>query len=186
MRLPHQSPDTLQLVQLFLLIQLSVTATASDGSGMTATCSVTVTAKEPDPVLVTSLTLDYTSRNVVEGDEFVLTATVLPSDATNTKLEWSSSDESVAVVDNEGKVRVLAAGSCVITVRTTDGSALSATCELHSETNAVDDITVDGFSGKVDIYTLTGILVVRHGDIDDFRALAPGYYIVNGRKLLKR
>lgn len=139
---------------------------------------------DPDVVLATSLTLDCTSRDVVKGEEFVLIATVLPNNTTNPQLEWSSSDDSVATVDNEGKVTVLNTAPCVITVRTTDGSDLSATCELRVS-GGIEEIFLNETDGKFDVYTVTGILIIRQGTLDDFRDLTPGYYIVNHRKIYK-
>ena len=51
---------------------------------------------------------------------------VLPANASNKNLHYESSDEHVAVVDNNGKVVGVNKGSAVITARTTDGTSLSA------------------------------------------------------------
>lgn len=75
-----------------------------------------------DPVIsVTGVSLNITSCSVVYGDDPVqLTATVSPSDATNKKVTWSSSDTSVATV-NDGLVSFLKKGTAKITVTTEDG-----------------------------------------------------------------
>ena len=70
----------------------------------------------------TSLTLEY------GGPSAQLTATVLPENATNKNVSWSSSDESVAVVDSNGKVSAVDGGTAVITVKTTNGN--TATCDV--------------------------------------------------------
>ena len=73
----------------------------------TAECAVTVT------VPVSSITLDKTTLSLVIGESFSLTATVKPDDATDKTVTWSSSDESVARVDN-GKVTAVNAGQAKI------------------------------------------------------------------------
>ena len=97
----------------------------SDDGGKTATCEVTVNAKVYP---VTGVTLDKTSHEMTEGDEYTLTATINPSNATNKNVSWKSSNTSVATVSN-GKVTALKAGSATITVTTEDGSK-TATCSI--------------------------------------------------------
>ena len=97
----------------------------TDEGAKTATCSVTVFAKE---IPVTIVSLDQTTVELTEGDEFTLTAIVKPDNATNKDVSWSSSNESVAsVVD--GRVTALKAGSAIITVRTVDGGK-TASCSV--------------------------------------------------------
>lgn len=102
----------------------TITAKSDDG-GKTATCEVTVSAKVYP---VTEVTLNKTSYEMTEGDEFTLTATVNPENATNKNVSWSSSNTSVATVDN-GKVTALTTGTATITVKTEDGNK-TATCEI--------------------------------------------------------
>ena len=77
-----------------------------------------------------SISLDKTSLNLLEGTTEKLTATVLPEDATNKKVVWTSSDSSVAVVDENGNVVAIKEGQAVITATTTDGTNLTATCNV--------------------------------------------------------
>ncbi len=98
----------------------TITATATDGSGKTASCTVNVTQ------MVTSITLSE-SRLLLELDDYKkLTATVLPANAANTKVTWSSSDESVAEVTSTGGVAAVGHGTCTITCTAQDGSGVSA------------------------------------------------------------
>ena len=92
----------------------SATITAKAGD-KTATCAVTVTAKV---IEVTEITLDKTEVEIIEGETAQLTATVKPDDATDKSIEWTSSDESVATVDNSGKVTAVSEGKVTITVKT--------------------------------------------------------------------
>ena len=119
----------------------TITVTTEDG-GKTATCKVTVKEKIYP---VTGVTLDRTSVELTEGDATVLTATVNPSNASNKNVYWTSSDQSVATVDNTGKVSAMKAGSATITVTTEDGGKI-ATCK----------VTV-----KEKIYPVTGVTLDR-------------------------
>ena len=102
----------------------TITVKSEDGS-KTATCEVKVNGKV---FSVTSVELDRYSAELTEGDELILVATVNPDNATNKKVTWSSSNPSVASVEN-GKVTALSAGVATITVKSEDGSK-TATCEL--------------------------------------------------------
>lgn len=94
----------------------TITATAGD---KTATCTVTV---EAATIAVTGVTLSSTNLELtVGGATGSLTATVIPSNATDKSITWTSSNEQVATVSN-GTVTAVAAGSAKITVTTADGS----------------------------------------------------------------
>ena len=102
-----------------------ITATvAANGKHWTmkATCGVTVT------VPVTGVTLSQTELSLVKGATATLTATVVPSDATNQKVMWRSNNTSIAKVEN-GIVTAVSAGNATITVTTEDGNH-TATCEV--------------------------------------------------------
>ncbi len=106
----------------------TITVTTADGS-KTATCAVTVT-----PVAVTGVTLDFEEVTVERGKTLTLTATVLPENATNKQVSWSSSNNDVATVA-DGVVTAIAAGTATITVTTADGSK-TATCAVTVKVSA--------------------------------------------------
>ena len=85
------------------------TITAKCG-GKAAECAVTVT------VPTGSVTLDKTTLSLAVGESVQLTATVKPDDATDKNVSWTSSDESIAKVDN-GKVTAIRAGKATITAK---------------------------------------------------------------------
>lgn len=99
-----------------------ITATAT--SGVYAVCTVSVTGFA-EPVPATNITLNQTSLSFTDETPITLTATVTPSDTTESVV-WTTDDESVATVEN-GIVTPTGNGSCVITA--TAGS-VSATCEV--------------------------------------------------------
>jgi len=83
---------------------------------------------EPEVILASSIELNVTTAGLNEGATLQLTATVLPEDATDKTVTWTSSDEAVATVDVNGLVTAVAPGETSITATTNDGSDLSASC----------------------------------------------------------
>ncbi|MBQ9704664.1 MAG: Ig domain-containing protein [Paludibacteraceae bacterium] len=79
-------------------------------------------------VAVTGVTLSQTEATLNVDETLTLTATVLPDDATDKTVTWTSSDETIATVV-DGVVTAVAAGTATITVTTTDGS-FTATCTI--------------------------------------------------------
>ena len=75
----------------------------------------------PADVPVTGVELNVAELELVVGETAVLTATVLPEDATDKTVTWSSSAPEIVSVDKDGNVQALAVGDAVITVATADG-----------------------------------------------------------------
>ena len=100
--------------------EAEITATA----GLVASsCTVKVKGKT---IPVTSVTLDITTLTLLEGESAKLTATVKPDDATERRVTWKSSDESVATVDSHGKVVAKQEGVCAIVATRGDKYAACA------------------------------------------------------------
>lgn len=93
-------------------------------------------------VAVTGVSLDKTQASVVVGQTLQLTATIAPTDATNAKVSWSSSDAAIATVSDAGLVSGVKAGSATITVTTSDG-AKTATCALTVTLPAVTGVSLN-------------------------------------------
>ncbi|MEX0291564.1 MAG: Ig-like domain-containing protein [Flavobacteriaceae bacterium] len=72
-------------------------------------------------VEVTGISLSQTEVSLFEGETFTLSSTVLPSNATNKTVFWSSSDSSVATVDGNGRITAVSEGNAIITATTEDG-----------------------------------------------------------------
>ena len=77
---------------------------------------------------VESIVLLKTEINMDIGDSESLIFTITPDDAKNKTVKWSSSNESVATVDEEGKITAVEAGVCIITVKTNNGK--TDTCRV--------------------------------------------------------
>ena len=86
---------------------------------------------ESTVIRVNGITISQSYASVKPGETLQLSGAITPADATDLNVTWSSSDESVAAVDQNGLVTILSEGDAIITVTTEDGG-YSATCTLHS------------------------------------------------------
>ena len=105
--------------------QATITATTADGK-KTASCVVTVNPPAEYPNPVTGVTLDTNALPLPLGESRTLTATVLPSNATNKNVAWSTSNFAVVSVTN-GIVKAVSAGQATIKAITADGQR-TASC----------------------------------------------------------
>ena len=102
-----------------------ITATTDDGR-KTANCTINVTI----PVIsVFSADLNENAITINIGSSRQLTTTILPSNATNKNISYTSSNTTVATVDSNGLVKAIAAGTAVITVTSADGNK-TANCNV--------------------------------------------------------
>lgn len=126
----------------------TITVKAKDDSGVTATCWVKVT-----DIKVTGITLNKTTLNIKTGATEQLTAKVQPTDATNSKVTWSSNNKDVAEVDQTGMITAKQEGSAVITVKAQDGSGKTATCQVTVNPSVVlvNKITINPSSKSLAI-----------------------------------
>ena len=109
----------------------TITVTTDDG-GFTSSCKVNVT----NPVR--GVALNDTTMTIYNGTSKQLFATVTPLDADNPSLIWSSSDDTIATVDENGVVTAgHSTGSAVITVRTVDGG-YTANCTVKTGKKVTD------------------------------------------------
>ncbi|MBO7617636.1 MAG: Ig domain-containing protein [Bacteroidales bacterium] len=104
--------------------QGTITATTEDG-GKTAKCQVTVYAKV---IAVTGIRLTESSLHLTRGESHTLTATVDPNNATDKAVRWTSSDDSVASVDQKGTITAVSVGEATITA---SAGGLSASCSVN-------------------------------------------------------
>lgn len=100
-----------------------VTVSTEDGT-VSATCKVTVEYRHVESVI-----LDRTSLELMKGNSATLVATVLPEDATNPSLVWTSSNYGIISVNSSGLVTAIAPGSAVITATSVDGGK-TASCSV--------------------------------------------------------
>lgn len=119
------------------IAEISVTTT--DG-GLTAVCHVTVTSPPDNPtVSVQDVSITPAILSLELGAKAELEITVLPEDATNKTVTWSSNEPDIVSVTN-GVIRALLVGSADITVTTVDGG-YSDVCRVYSYYNPpIEDI----------------------------------------------
>ena len=109
-------------------------------------------------VAVESIALDQAAATVKAGEKLQLTATVTPSYATVQDVVWSTSDSTIAIVDQNGLVQAIKAGEATITATTVDGGkvaecALTVKAVYYHRAMSVDELT----AGKK-------MLIVNAGD----------------------
>lgn len=107
------------------VITAKLTQKNSKGKYLTAKTTVTVTTK------VSAVTLSENEITIdVKGRTKALKATVEPASASNKKVQWSSSDESIATVDENGVVTATGYGEAKITATAEDGSGKKDACKV--------------------------------------------------------
>lgn len=111
-------------------------------------------------VSITGISLDKSADNLQVGRTDTLIATITPVTATTQNVTWTSSDVTIAKVDNTGKVTGVKAGSATITATTADGSNLSANCavtvtDTTSTSGNRGTLTIDMNNGMIKQYDLS-------------------------------
>ena len=125
----------------------NTTITITAGNGVSATLKVSVIATP-----TTSITLNLSEVSLEVNETVQMIATVMPDDATDKTVTWSSVDEAVATVDADGLVKAVSVGTTTITATTVDG--LTAECS----------VTVTEESGMYGIYD-NGLRVSVRGSV---------------------
>lgn len=137
----------------------TIVAKAADESGKYASCVVTVTEAKKE---VTGVTLNKSSLNLGVGGSEVLSATVLPADATNKQVTWLSSTPSVATVSQSGVVTGVKEGTTQISVITADGSktaicSVTVSGQAQTEPGTQTGGIIDPATGKTAAATFSGM-----------------------------
>ena len=156
----------------------------------------------PREVMVSSVKLNKPSLMLENVKTAQLNATITPANATNPFLYWQSSDPFIASVDGSGLVTIHKKGKATITVKATDGSGKSASCEVEV-LSAVANETIDGLRiyaaagalhltlpspATAHIYNVNGAMVkmLALPAGDHVQPLAPGVYVVRvGERVTK-
>ena len=117
----------------------TTTITCTAHNGVSAQCEVTV-----NPVLVSGIALNETEAELLVGEKLQMETTVTPENATDKGVTWSSTNETVAVVNESGLVTAVGSGTCQIKATANDGSGKTASCLVTVEKNnklTVTDMT---------------------------------------------
>ena len=91
---------------------------------------------ETTSIAVESITLSQSTATLLDGASLTLTATVAPDNATDNSVTWSSSNPSVATVDNMGKVTAIASGTATITA---EYNGMKAVCTVRCRFENADN-----------------------------------------------
>lgn len=107
----------------------------------------------------TSLTFNKSKKFVLTGNSIQQSPAILPVEASTQNLTWTSSNTSVATIDESGTVTAITAGNTMITATTTDGSNITASYKLFvfvpgipGDVNGDGDITIADANAIVDMY----------------------------------
>ena len=101
-----------------------ITATTTDGTNLSASFNITVNIK------ATKITMDKTKIELTTGKETEkITSSIEPSIA-NKAVKYTSSNTSIATVSSDGVVTAVGSGTCRIIATTTDGSKVTASCDV--------------------------------------------------------
>ena len=123
-----------------------IVVTTEDGN-RTAMCTITVTGSDnssEDKINVAGVSLNANSIKLNKNDRKQLIATVRPANATNKSVYWTSSNESVATVDNNGNVTAIGKGKATITVITVDRNQMATCTVTVVDSNSTDPDNPNG------------------------------------------
>ena len=115
-----------------LSVGRAIITVKTDDSNRTDTCTVRVVDQNnvsSNNVDAIGVSLSKSSLSMLKGDSYHLVATIKPVNATNKSVIWSSSNENIVTVDNNGKIMAKETGKATITVKTKDGGK-TATCQI--------------------------------------------------------
>ena len=119
----------------------TLTATAADGSKKTAKAEVIVVNKKADIRKITEVQVGLDKNEILVGDIIKAAVKVFPSNATLKKVYWSSSDEKIVAIDQNGKIIALKSGTVNITASAQDGSGKKATVMLTVQEKSQPELT---------------------------------------------
>ena len=138
----------------------TVIITATSSNGKTAECTVTV---EKKLIPITEVSLSESAVGIIEGNTHKLTATVLPENTTDSKsVSWSSNNEAVATVSEDGTITAKSAGTAVITATSTNGKTAGCTVTVSKKEIPIADVALNRTSATItegDILNLTATVL---------------------------
>ena len=155
----NPSVATVNASGLVTAVSAGETVITASAGGQSATCRVEV------GVAVASVTLDKTRLNLTVGATVILTATVNPEDATDRTVVWSSTDDSVASVDQDGKVTAHKGGTASV-LATAGGQSATAFVDVCEVSPA--SVEVEGAGGVFDV---TVVCAPKWSNLNPIRSL---------------
>lgn len=132
----------------------TITCTLPVGFGPNATVNVTVVPEliKAQKIELTNTTALGEDGKIYETDELQLAAEIFPADHTYSRLDWFSSDNSIATVDNTGLVKCVGKGKAIISAIATDRSGVKGMWEVTiDEYIAVERIEIAELDGPIQL-----------------------------------
>lgn len=123
----------------------------------------------------TGIALDKTQIELIEEESMQLRANVLPENASNKGVSWTSSDMSIAMISQDGMLYAIKPGKATIMATAVDGG-FSALCRVVVMENSGIESVIDDKTLNVKIYNINGCLIYE-GRYSDAK-LTPGFYIL--------
>ncbi len=140
----------------------TATITVSTSNNLKAKAVVSVTA------MPTSISVSPAASYIYEGATQQLVANVLPSDAVDKSVTWTSSNPAVATVSTTGLVTAVLQGTCNITATTVNGKTATATINVLHRPVPVESVTISATSLTLNISeTATLTATVNPSNADD-------------------
>lgn len=131
---------------------VTITCVSEDGN-YEATCAVTVTNEAL--VSVTGVSLNKKTLQMVVGNTATVTASVLPANASNKSVTWTSSNATTATVSSTGTISAKAEGVTTITCKTVDGNFTAECYVVVSAVNSEYTFSYEPTNATVINYTAT-------------------------------
>lgn len=122
-----------------------ITAYLISNNSISAQCIVKV-----NPAKLEGLSINEKEKIVIQGESFKLTPIFIPEYATNKNVEWTSSDENIATIDNNGNVKTIHFGECVIKAIAEDGG-FEAQCKVTVKPVPLENIKFEKYSYNLEI-----------------------------------
>ena len=140
----------------------TTSTTTTTTSEPTTTSTTTTTTSEPtttsttttyaDPYTVAEIKLDKYEMNLEIDGHDIAYVTMLPETAKDKREIWSSSDERIAIVDNEGYVTAIGEGKCIITVKSTANPDVFAEIVVRvTDSHKITDIKLDKYEMELEV-----------------------------------
>lgn len=135
----------------------TIKATSTANNSKFAVCSLSVV-----PVPVSEITLE--DKAVVTGHDIAFTAKVLPANAANKSVIWSSSNTEIATINQTtGVAQGISDGTCIITATSVDNPFICATCTLTVSEAAPELVLAQNFTSNVSTIDAWSLSIISSG-----------------------
>ena len=121
----------------------SSSSTSSTSPSSSSSSSGKTTTSIPSTIAVTEIQIEEKIEDMEIGENEKLTATIIPSNATDKNITWQSSDESIATVDSTGEVTAKKCGTVTITATTSNGKSSTITINVKEPVKLESNVTTN-------------------------------------------